>query len=77
MAIGIISLVNSRMKDIRWLSVYLICLPLLLLCCVILFTVCDMTAVSPYGMQQIKLVMAGGIFVLVVFAFAIKMEMKK
>ena len=69
---GAASVFRSRMKDCRWLSVYAICLALILFCCTILFTLYDMDATAPYGIEQLKVVGGGGILVLVIFILGIR-----
>ncbi len=50
--VGVSSVFCSRMKDYRWMSIYIICLALILFCCTILFTLYNMSATSPYGIEK-------------------------
>lgn len=70
--VGITSLFYIRMKDYRWFSVYIICLALILFSSIILFTLYDMNATGPYGIDQLKVVGFGGMLSLIVFILAIR-----
>lgn len=72
LAAGIASLFYIRMKDYRWFGVYIICLTLILFSCIILFTLYDMDAAAPYGIEQLKVVGCGGMLSLVAFIMAIR-----